>query len=109
MRVVFEADDQVGGIAGPSIHDGYRFDLGGHRFFTKVEPVERLWEEILGSEFLAAPASPASTTTVSFFSYPLRAEGRRATARRRRVAPLRRSRTRGSLRPRASRRRSRTG
>jgi protoporphyrinogen oxidase len=34
--VVFEADSQVGGIAKTVEHDGFRFDLGGHRFFTKV-------------------------------------------------------------------------
>ena len=33
--IVFEAEDQVGGIAKTEVRDGYRFDLGGHRFFTK--------------------------------------------------------------------------
>ena len=50
--VVFEAEDQVGGIAKTVEIDGYRFDLGGHRFFTKSKEVQNLWNEVLGEEFL---------------------------------------------------------
>src|SRR5918994_4208488 len=50
--VVFEADDQVGGLARTVVRDGYRFDLGGHRFFTKSAEVEALWLELLGPEML---------------------------------------------------------
>jgi protoporphyrinogen oxidase len=52
---VFEADGLVGGIAKTVEFKGYRFDLGGHRFFTKLEPIGRLWEEVLGEEFLTRP------------------------------------------------------
>ena len=41
---VFEADGVVGGIAKTVEFEGYRFDLGGHRFFTKLKPIERLWD-----------------------------------------------------------------
>ena len=34
--IVLESTDMVGGIARTEVRDGYRFDLGGHRFFTKV-------------------------------------------------------------------------
>ena len=57
--VVFEADGTVGGIAKTVVYDGYRFDLGGHRFFTKLGPVKRLWEELMGDDFLAPPAAVA--------------------------------------------------
>ena len=50
--VVFEAEDQVGGLAKTVEIDGYRFDLGGHRFFTKVKEVDDLWHEIMREEFL---------------------------------------------------------
>src|SRR4029079_11735398 len=49
---VLEAEDQVGGIAKTAVRDGYRFDLGGHRFFTKVKEVDDLWHEIMREEFL---------------------------------------------------------
>ncbi len=35
--IVLESTDMVGGIARTEVRDGYRFDLGGHRFFTKVD------------------------------------------------------------------------
>ena len=41
--VVLEAEEQVGGLAKTVVRDGYRFDLGGHRFFTKCPEVESLW------------------------------------------------------------------
>src|SRR5579862_3624338 len=53
--VVLEADEQVGGLAKTVELDGYRFDLGGHRFFTKALEVEALWHEVLGDEFLRRP------------------------------------------------------
>ena len=45
--IVLEESSQVGGIARTEVYKGYRFDIGGHRFFTKVEPVEKLWQEVL--------------------------------------------------------------
>ena len=52
---VIEMEGSVGGIAKTVEFDGYRFDLGGHRFYTKLAPVQRLWEEVLGDEFLLRP------------------------------------------------------
>jgi protoporphyrinogen oxidase len=72
--VVFEAGDQVGGIAKTVERDGYRFDLGGHRFFTKVPWIQRLWEDALGSEFLVRPRLSRIYFNGGFFAYPLRAE-----------------------------------
>src|SRR5947207_10208488 len=53
--IVLESTDQVGGIARTEVRDGYRFDLGGHRFFTKAREVDDLWHEILSGEFLRRP------------------------------------------------------
>src|ERR1700690_313398 len=50
--IVLESTDQVGGIARTEVRDGYRFDLGGHRFFTKVKEVDDPWHEIMKEEFL---------------------------------------------------------
>ena len=58
---VLEADDQVGGLARTEVRDGYRFDLGGHRFFTKSAEVEALWLEVLGDELLLRHGSRGST------------------------------------------------
>ena len=71
---VFEADGTVGGIAKTIEFDGYRFDLGGHRFFTKLQPVERLWEEMLGDEFLKRPRLSRIYYDGKYFDYPITAK-----------------------------------
>src|SRR5438067_12890386 len=71
---VFEADDVVGGISRTAERDGWRFDIGGHRFFTKVQAVEDLWHEILSDEdFLLRPRMSRIYYRGKFFDYPLRA------------------------------------
>lgn len=71
---VFEADDVVGGLARTVKRDGWRFDIGGHRFFTKVPDVRQLWEEILGAEdFLLRPRMSRIYYHGNMFDYPLRA------------------------------------
>ena len=71
----FEADGSVGGIAKTIEFDGFRFDLGGHRFFTKLRPIQRLWETILGDEFLTRPRLSRIYYNGDFFAYPLEARG----------------------------------
>ena len=72
---VLEADDQVGGIARTVLRDGWRFDIGGHRFFTKVSAVEALWHELLPDEtdFLLRPRLSRIFYDGRFFDYPLKA------------------------------------
>ncbi|GAB3150069.1 NAD(P)/FAD-dependent oxidoreductase [Micromonospora sonneratiae] len=71
---VFEADDVVGGISRTVERNGWRFDIGGHRFFTKVSQVEALWHEILPDEdFLLRPRMSRIHYREKFFDYPLKA------------------------------------
>jgi protoporphyrinogen oxidase len=70
---VFEADGSVGGIAKTVEFNGYRFDLGGHRFFTKLRPIQRLWEEMLGDDFLTRPRLSRIYYRGKYFSYPITA------------------------------------
>ncbi|MDX6636473.1 MAG: hypothetical protein QOF06_2676 [Solirubrobacterales bacterium] len=70
--VVFEAGEEVGGLARTVVRDGYRFDLGGHRFFTKSAEVEALWEELLGPELLVRPRLSRIYWRGRFIEYPLR-------------------------------------
>jgi protoporphyrinogen oxidase len=71
---VLEADGTVGGISKTVEFDGYRFDLGGHRFYTKLIPVLRLWEEMLGDQLLTRPRLSRIYYRDRFFNYPLRAQ-----------------------------------
>jgi protoporphyrinogen oxidase len=68
---VLEASDIVGGIAQTREVRGYRFDLGGHRFFTKLRPVEKLWEAIMGEDFLTRPRLSRIYYDHKFMAYPL--------------------------------------
>ena len=70
--VVFEADGQVGGLARTVVRDGYRFDLGGHRFFTKSAEVQELWEQVLGDELLVRDRLSRIFWRGRFIDYPLR-------------------------------------
>jgi protoporphyrinogen oxidase len=70
--IVLEAEDQVGGLAKTVENDGYRFDLGGHRFFTKSAEVDDLWHEILGEEFLLRPRMSRIYWNNRYLDYPLR-------------------------------------
>jgi protoporphyrinogen oxidase len=69
--VVLESTDQVGGIARTDVREGYRFDLGGHRFFTKAKEVDALWHEVLGDEFLRRPRQSRIYWNHKFLEYPL--------------------------------------
>jgi len=72
--LVFEKDDVVGGISRTVVKDGWRFDLGGHRFFTKVDEVEELWHEILPDEdFLMRPRKSRIFYKGKYIDYPLKA------------------------------------
>ena len=71
---ILEADDVVGGISRTAERDGWRFDIGGHRFFTKVKPVEALWHEILPAEdFLMRPRKSRIYYDGKYYDYPLKA------------------------------------
>ncbi|NIP39816.1 MAG: NAD(P)/FAD-dependent oxidoreductase [Candidatus Dadabacteria bacterium] len=67
---VFEKDDIVGGISRTVNYKGYRFDIGGHRFFTKVKVVQDMWNEVLESEFLLRDRLSRIYYKKKFFSYP---------------------------------------
>jgi len=70
--VVLEADQALGGLSRTCEFRGYRFDVGGHRFFTKVDYVQELWEEILGEDFLWRPRLSRIHYRGKLFDYPLK-------------------------------------
>jgi len=69
--VLLEKLDKVGGLARTEQYRGYHFDLGGHRFFTTVEEVRRLWLQILGEDFLRVSRLSRIYYRGQFFNYPL--------------------------------------
>jgi protoporphyrinogen oxidase len=69
--VVLEQADRVGGISRTETYKGYRFDIGGHRFFTKIGEVQQIWYEILGKEFIKVPRLSRIYYQGKFYNYPL--------------------------------------
>ncbi len=72
---ILEADPvDVGGISRTVEREGWRFDIGGHRFFTKVPEVEALWHEILPDEdFMLRPRMSRIFYEGKYYDYPLKA------------------------------------
>lgn len=70
--VILEADTVVGGISRTVERDGYRFDVGGHRFFTKSGEVARLWEEMLPEPMLVRRRLSRIYFGGKFYDYPLK-------------------------------------
>jgi len=73
VTVVEKDPHQVGGLARTVEHNGYRFDIGGHRFFSKNQEVEDLWTEILGEEMLTRGRLSRIYYRGRFFAYPIKA------------------------------------
>ena len=67
-----------GGLRGRGIsrtveRDGWRFDIGGHRFFTKVKPVEEFWHQVLpDDDFLLRPRMSRIYYDGKFYDYPIK-------------------------------------
>ena len=71
---VLEQDPKyVGGIARTVAHHGYRFDIGGHRFFSKSQEVEDLWTELMGEDMLTRDRLSRIYYQGRYYDYPLRA------------------------------------
>ncbi len=72
--LVLEADPEyVGGISRTVNHNGFLFDIGGHRFFSKSKEIVDLWNEILPDDFIERPRLSRIYYRGKFFSYPLKA------------------------------------
>lgn len=71
---VLEKDAVAGGISRTATYRGFCFDIGGHRFFTKVSAVEHMWREVLAeADFLHRPRLSRIYYRGKFFHYPLKA------------------------------------
>ncbi|WP_040695479.1 NAD(P)/FAD-dependent oxidoreductase [Nodosilinea nodulosa] len=71
QAIVLEKAGKVGGISRTETYKSYRFDIGGHRFFTKVGEVQAIWKEILGEDFIQVPRLSRIYYDGKFYDYPL--------------------------------------
>ncbi|TCD06584.1 NAD(P)/FAD-dependent oxidoreductase [Erythrobacteraceae bacterium CFH 75059] len=73
VAIIEQDATYVGGISRTVEHEGFRFDIGGHRFFSKSKAVVDLWNEILPDDFIQRPRMSRIYYEGKFYSYPLRA------------------------------------
>ena len=85
--LVLEQDDQVGGLARTVEYKGFRFDIGGHRFFTKVGAVQKLWRIDAGHRDAAASPPVADLLRRQVLRLPPQADERPLRPRRRQRPP----------------------
>jgi len=69
--IVLEKSDKVGGIARTETYKDYYFDIGGHRFFTKIDRVNRLWHEMMGEDFRKVRRMSRIYYEGRLFNYPI--------------------------------------
>lgn len=69
---VFESDSQVGGLSRTVSYGDFKFDLGGHRFFTKNKDTERFVKDILKGEYVTVNRKSKIYMNNKFFDYPLK-------------------------------------
>lgn len=70
--VLIEKTDRVGGIARTDTYKGYRFDIGGHRFFTRVPWVMEFWKKTMSDDFLQRPRLSHIYYQKQFYTYPIK-------------------------------------
>jgi len=73
VMVIEKDPTYVGGISRTVEYNGYRFDIGGHRFFSKSKEVVDLWNELLPDDFIERPRLSRIFYDGKFYSYPLKA------------------------------------
>src|SRR4051812_46716757 len=73
VRVIEQDPRYVGGISRTERYNGYLFDIGGHRFFSKAKEVVELWDEILPNDFIERPRLSRIFYKGKFYAYPLKA------------------------------------
>jgi len=72
VPLVFEKNGIVGGISRTEQFQGYRLDIGGHRFFTKNTLINKIWDQMLRDKFLRVPRLSRIYYKGRFFNYPLK-------------------------------------
>lgn len=68
---VFERNDYVGGLCNTNEHNGYKFDLGGHRWFTKNEDLNNWFRRLMGDEIVWVERISRIYYDGGYYTYPI--------------------------------------
>src|SRR5271167_3346033 len=71
--IVLEREPLVGGLCATHERDGWRFDLGGHRFVSSDAELSRWVKSLLGDQLLEAQRRSVVLHEGRRFRYPLEA------------------------------------
>ena len=71
VRFLSRTKPMWGGISRTVVYKGYRFDIGGHRFFSKSDVVEKFWAEVLEDRLIERMRLSRIYYNDKFFNYPL--------------------------------------
>lgn len=71
---VLEKESKVGGLCITNEYNGYRFDLGGHRFISKNREMVEDVRTMMGSELLTSSRKSVILLKGKVFEYPLSAK-----------------------------------
>jgi len=69
---VFERDATVGGLSKTLVQNGFRFDLGGHRFFTKNKKIDDFVKTLMEGELVSVARKSKIYLRNRYFDYPLK-------------------------------------
>ncbi len=70
--IILEKENEIGGMCKTVSLSGFMFDMGGHRFFTKNEEVNKFWQEVLGDNFIKRNRLSRICYKDKFYNYPLK-------------------------------------
>jgi protoporphyrinogen oxidase len=70
--LVFERSPWVGGLARTVERNGFRFDIGGHRWFTKKDEVHQFFVDVVGDELIDVDRVSRIYFEGKYFYYPLK-------------------------------------
>ena len=71
--IIIEKDSEyVGGISRTEKYKNFKFDIGGHRFFSKSKEINQLWDQILPNDIILRKRSSRILFKNKFYSYPLK-------------------------------------
>ena len=73
VEIIESSEEYVGGISRTESKGDFRFDIGGHRFFSKSKTINVLWDEILDDGFIETNRKSRILFKKKFFNYPLSA------------------------------------
>lgn len=69
---IIDMDSKVGGLSKTVNFNDYYFDMGGHRFFSKIKEINNIWNETLKEDFIKRPRLSRIYYNNKFYNYPLK-------------------------------------